>query len=92
MRWNRSIVLAAAMTLPFTFAACETEGEETGEAEIDIETEETPERPDVIIDEREPDVIIDERERPEDEGFDADVNVDEEGNVSGGVEVRDREP
>lgn len=80
MRWNRSIMLAAAMTLPFTFAACETEGEETGEAEIDVETEETPERPDVIIDER------------EDEGFDADVNIDEEGNVSGGVEVKDREP
>lgn len=85
MRWERTILLAAAVTLPFTFAACETEGEEAGEAEINVETEE-PEP--VIIEDREPDVIVDE----DDDGFEADVNVDEEGNVTGGVRVEDRDP
>lgn len=87
MRWKRSIVLAAALMLPL--AACQTEGEEAGseEAEIEVEAPDVPE-PDVIVEDQEPDVIVDE----EDEGFEADVNVDEEGNVSGGVKVNEREP
>lgn len=92
MRWNRSIMLAAALTLPL--AACATEGDEAGTDEAEIEVE-APDRPDVIVEEEQPDVIVEERERDvpaEEEGFEADVNVDEEGNVTGGVRVEDREP
>lgn len=84
MRWKGPIVLATALMLPL--AACQTEGEEAGTDEADIQVDaEMPEEPDIIVEDQQPDVIVDE-EQP-DEGVSADVNVDEEGNVSGGIEV-----
>ena len=62
--------------------ACSTEGDEAGE-DTDIIVEDR--EPDIIIEDRDPDVIVDER----DDGFDAEVNVDEDGNVSGGIRVED---
>ena len=53
--------------------ACASEGDEAG-GDTDI-----------IVEDREPDVIVDER----DDGFDAEVNVDEDGNVSGKIRVED---
>lgn len=81
MRWKGPMILATALLLPL--AACQSEGEEAGadEAQIDVET------PDVTVEDQQPDVIVDE-EKPE-EGISADVSVDEEGNVSGGVKVED---
>lgn len=87
MRWTGSIMLAAALMLPL--AACQADGDDTGADEAEIEVE-APDEPDVIVEDREPDVIVEEER--DDDGFDADINVDEEGNVSGGVRVEDRDP
>lgn len=84
MRWRGPILIATALMLPL--AACQAEGDEAGTDEADIKVDaELPDEPDVIVEDREPDVIVEENE----EGVSGRIDVDEEGNVSGGVDVNE---
>lgn len=81
MRWMVPAVALALLPL----YGCQTEGEEAGTETTVIEEDRDP---DLIIEDREPDVIVEER----DDGFDAEIGVDEEGNVEGKVRVEDDDP
>ncbi|HUP20334.1 MAG TPA: hypothetical protein VM778_10325 [Gemmatimonadota bacterium] len=65
-----------AIAIAFFPLACTTEGDETTVIE---------DEPDIIVDDRGPDVIVDER----DDGIEAELNVDEDGNVTGGIRVEE---